>query len=201
LESSGTIISGCRLISSTLACAYASEITPLVLRPYLTGWICTCWVVGIFIGNGLVNGTLVIPGEWAFRSAFATQWVWPIPLIIGMYFAPESPWWLVRHNRLEEAEKSVKRLAVKEMRDRSHLTVAQMVRTNQFEIDVARSQQATSPTWRDLLRGVDLRRTEIACMTFAAHNLCGDPFAGEVLTICLCLRLGNIVYFFPTGRY
>lgn len=56
-----------------------------------------------------------------------TQWLWPIPLIILTYFAPESPWWLVRHGRLEEAEHSVKRLGSKASKERSRDTVANMV--------------------------------------------------------------------------
>jgi SP family general alpha glucoside:H+ symporter-like MFS transporter len=36
--------------------------------------------------------------EWSYRIPFALQWIWPIPLMIGIAFAPESPWWLVRKN-------------------------------------------------------------------------------------------------------
>lgn len=96
-----------------------------------------------------------------------------------MWFAPESPWWLVRHERLEEAERSIIRLASPDQKHRAKETVSQMVRTNQLEIDVSEGSN-----WIDCFRGTDRRRTEIACMVFAAQNLCGDPFAG------------NIVYFF-----
>lgn len=54
-------------VYSTLAAAYASEVCPLTLRPYLTGWINCCWVIGLFMGTGVTNGTLQISGEWAFR--------------------------------------------------------------------------------------------------------------------------------------
>jgi hypothetical protein len=56
-----------------------------------------------------------------------TQWLWPVPLIILTYFAPESPWWLVRHGKFEEAEKSVKRLGSEAAKERSRDTVANMV--------------------------------------------------------------------------
>ena len=100
-----------------------------------------------------------------------------------MFFAPESPWWLVRHGKLSEAETSVRRLASQEMKSRAKETVAQMVRTNQLEVDVSEGTN-----WIDCFRGVDRRRTEISCMAFAAQNLCGDPFTG------------NIIYFFEQSN-
>lgn len=39
--------------------------------------------------------------------------MWYPPLIIGIFFAPESPWWLVRKGRLEDAKKSLLRLTSK----------------------------------------------------------------------------------------
>ena len=107
------------------------------------------------------------------RLPFAIQWVWPIPLIILIYLAPESPWWLVRHGRLEEAEVSVRRLASVEMRDRAKNTVAMMVRTNQLEVDVS-----VGTRYIDCFRGTDLRRTEISTVAWACQQLCGLPFAG-----------------------
>lgn len=68
-----------------------------------------------------------LTSNWAWRIPYMTQWLWPIPLIILTYFAPESPWWLVRHGRLEEAEHSVKRLGSKASKERSRDTVANMV--------------------------------------------------------------------------
>ena len=93
-----------------------------------------------------------------------------------MYFAPESPWWLVRHGKLDEAEKSVRRLASKEMKERAHETVANMVRTNQMEMDFAQSHGQGS--WLDLFRGTNLRRTEITVLAWMGQNLCGCIFCG-----------------------
>ena len=38
-------------------------------------------------------------------SLSALQWIFPVILLIGLPFAPESPWWLVRKGRYEDAEK------------------------------------------------------------------------------------------------
>lgn len=36
--------------------------------------------------------------------------IWPFPILVGCYFCPESPWWLVRHGRVEEARRVIKRI-------------------------------------------------------------------------------------------
>ena len=36
--------------------------------------------------------------------------MWPLPLGIAIWLAPESPWWLVRKGRIEDAKKSLHRL-------------------------------------------------------------------------------------------
>ena len=100
------------------------------------------------------------------------------PLIVLMWFAPESPWWLVRHNNLRQAEKSIQRLGNDETKPQANEMVTHMVRTNQLEIDVADAGSGKS-RWIDLIRGTDLRRTEIACMAWACQDLCGAVFAGN----------------------
>ena len=68
-----------------------------------------------------------LTGQWSYRIPFAVQWVWIVPLFLIITFAPESPWFLVRRGRLEEAERTVKRLgSTTENRDPSQV-VAMMV--------------------------------------------------------------------------
>lgn len=62
----------------------------------------------VFIRSGVLRGTLDIPNEWAFRIPFALQWLWPPLIAIGVILSPESPWWLVRHGRLEDARRSLR---------------------------------------------------------------------------------------------
>jgi SP family general alpha glucoside:H+ symporter-like MFS transporter len=36
--------------------------------------------------------------------------MWYPPLMIGIFFAPESPWWLIRKGKIAEARRSLLRL-------------------------------------------------------------------------------------------
>ena len=97
------------------------------------------------------------------------QWIWPVPLIIGMLFAPESPWWLVRKEKFAEAERAVKRLYRGDDKDIGSKTVAMMLRTDQLE-----KETSAGATFRQCFRGTDLRRTEVACVAFSCQILCGS---------------------------
>jgi SP family general alpha glucoside:H+ symporter-like MFS transporter len=112
--------------------------------------------------------------EWAYRIPFAVQWIWPIPLIVLIYFAPESPWFLVRAGRLEEAAASVARIQKKGSTVDPRDTVAMMVRTNEHEKAISAGVR-----YIDCFRGSDLRRTEIACFAWAAQCLSGLGFSGQ----------------------
>nr|GAT58238.1 maltose permease [Mycena chlorophos] len=163
-------------VFQTLTTAYASEVCPIVLRHYLTAYINMCWGFGIFLSSGVVRASLRINSDWGWRMPFMVQWVWPIPLLLGAYFAPESPWWLVRQGRHEEAETSVRRLTNPAMfsKDDAKRSVANMIHTTAIEREM---QAGTS--YIQCFTGIDARRTEIAMMVFAIQLLSGENLIGQ----------------------
>jgi SP family general alpha glucoside:H+ symporter-like MFS transporter len=122
-------------VFQTLTCTYASEVAPVPLRPILTTYVNLCWVIGQFLASGVLKGVAERPDQWAFRIPYALQWLWPTPLLIGIFFAPESPWWLIRKGRLEEAKKMLQRLtsANKHPDFNADETIAMMRHTNELE--------------------------------------------------------------------
>ncbi|OQE40989.1 hypothetical protein PENCOP_c005G09008 [Penicillium coprophilum] len=168
----GEILMGIPLgVYQTLSVTYASEVCPVALRAYLTTYVNLCWVIGQLIASGVLKGLASRDDQWAYRIPFAIQWIWPIPIFIGVVLAPESPWWLVRKGRPEDAVKAVKRLTSSEgNRDfKAEETVAMMIHTNEIEKQI---NEGTS--YLDCFRGINLRRTEISCLIWAAQNLCGS---------------------------
>ncbi|KAA8915566.1 hypothetical protein TRICI_002305 [Trichomonascus ciferrii] len=161
----GELLCGlCWGVFSGLAAAYGSEILPAALRTYLLMFVNMCWAIGNIISAGTLYGFVGNQTEWAYRVPFAIQWVWNIPLALLVYFAPESPWWLIRKDRLEEAEKTAGRLGDKNMGVDAKSTVAMMVHTNELE-----RQMDTGTSYWHCFKGVDRRRTEIACMAWLAQ--------------------------------
>jgi MFS transporter, SP family, general alpha glucoside:H+ symporter len=67
--------------------------------------------------------------------------MWPLPLAIGVYLAPESPWWLVRKGKIEQAKRALLRLTSlnRETDFDADETVAMMVHTTALEEKVSRS--------------------------------------------------------------
>lgn len=74
--------------SSQSAVSYASEVTPVALRGYLTTYVNLCWVIGQFIAAGVLLGVQDRTDQWAYKIPFAIQWIWPVPLFILATFAP-----------------------------------------------------------------------------------------------------------------
>ncbi|EGX50152.1 hypothetical protein AOL_s00076g357 [Orbilia oligospora ATCC 24927] len=148
-------------VFATSGPAYAAEVAPLALRGYLTAYVNLCWCIGQFISAGVLKGLVDVPNKWSYKVPFAIQWVWPIPLAIFAYMAPESPWFLVRVGKLDEAKKSLMRLSQPEHDIDYDAHIALMVHTNKLE-----KEERKGVNYYDAFRGTNRRRTEIACMAF-----------------------------------
>jgi MFS transporter, SP family, general alpha glucoside:H+ symporter len=162
-------------VFQTLTITYASEVCPVALRGYLTTYVNFCWGLGQVVGIGVIKSMLPRDDQWSYRIPYALQWMWPVPLLVGIFLAPESPWWLVRRGRIEDAKKALLRLTSlnRETDFDADETVAMMVHTTALEEKITRGA-----TYLDCFKGTDLRRTEIVCMVWAIQNLSGNSFSG-----------------------
>lgn len=93
--------------------------------------------------------------------------------MILIFLAPESPWWLVRKGRKEEALRSLKRLGSKN-EEHAQQGLAVIERTVEIE-----ARQGGNPTLLDLFKGTDLRRTTIICLMYASQNFAGNLIANQ----------------------
>lgn len=164
-------------VFQTMTTAYASEVCPVALRAYLTTYVNLCWVFGQLIATGVLTSFLKRTDEWAYRIPFAIQWMWPVPLLIGAIFAPESPWWYVRKGKIEAAKTALRKLTSAEHAEAADFsvedTVAMMVHTNELELQVA-----SSTSYWQCFKGVDLRRTEIVSLVWVIQTFCGSGLMG-----------------------
>jgi MFS transporter, SP family, general alpha glucoside:H+ symporter len=171
-------------IFQTLTTAYAAEICPAAMRGYLTAWVSMCWGAGSFLATGVLRSTINIPTDAGWRIPYGLQWVWIPPLFIVGCLAPESPWYLVRRGRLEDAEKSLRRLARKNFYTEETMaqTMALMRHTNEME-----KIEAKNASYRDCFRGTNLRRTAIVCMAWVIQM-----FNGQSVTQYAAIMLKSV---------
>jgi SP family general alpha glucoside:H+ symporter-like MFS transporter len=98
-----------------------------------------------------------------------------LPLMFLIWFSPESPWWLIRRGRKDEALKSIKRLARRNGNQATaDETLAMMERTVKIE-----AHKGGDPKLTDLVKGTDLRRTIITCLVYASQNFAGNLIANQ----------------------
>lgn len=136
------------------------------------------WGVGQLIASGVLRSLLTRTDQWAYRIPFALQWMWSVPLMVAISFAPESPWWLVRSGRLDDARTALNRLSMSSQ-DEQDNTISMMRHTDEVEKEIS-----AGTSYRDCFRGVNLRRTEITSIVWIIQAASGASL------------MGNAAYFF-----
>lgn len=131
-----------------------------------------CFIIGQFIAAGVLAGLVSNDTQWAYRIPFAIQWFWPTILVPILWFAPDTPWHLVRVGRADDAEKSLRRLRPNDTDEEIKEALGLVVFTNNLE-----QQLSVGTSYWDCFKRDELRRTEIACMCFAGQIFSGLYFA------------------------
>ncbi|ORY31075.1 trehalose transport-related protein [Naematelia encephala] len=172
----------------TLSTAYAAEICPIQLRGYLNAFASVGYGGGSFISSGVLKACSTLTGSMGWKIPYMLQWVWPVPLATGCFFAPESAWWLARKGRFEDAERTITRCAKPGFYAEREAAgfVAFMQHTDALE-----KVEASQGSWKEIFKGVNLRRTEIMLGVWGVQLWNGNIITG--LTVELLENAGMSV--------
>ncbi|KAF5510423.1 Major facilitator-type transporter ecdC [Colletotrichum siamense] len=163
----------------TLAPLACSELAPVALRGFATAGV----NLGIALGQLLSNAVVKAFGErsdrWAYRGPFATQLFFALFLIVFLPFAPETPWYLARKNKLEQAKKSLQKLYG------AGYDVDSKLAGIMATIEEEALNKSSELGFMDCFKGTNRLRTGISTGVFLCQHLVGIVFV-----------LGYSTYFF-----
>lgn len=133
-----------------------------------------CQVLGGLLASVILRGTVNRSDKYAYKAPFITEYAFPLIFIVVAFLAPETPWFLVKKERYDEARKALKRTGYG---DDVENTLAHMKETLVLEAELS-----TNSTYLDCFRGTNLRRTLICAMAYSGQFLGGINLAASYCT-------------------
>lgn len=162
----------------TMTLSYASEVCPTVLRLYLTTYVNVCWVIGQLISSCVLRGLVDSTIKDSWKIPFGLQWFWPVPIAIGVYLAPESPWWLVKKGRYQDAKHSLSRLLTENDHMPDKLVMVQAM-VDKIKLTIKEEEAISAGvSYKDCFTKKNFRRTRVSCVTWLMQNITGSAFMG-----------------------
>ena len=167
-----------------------SEYTPVVFRPIATASVQFSISVGQLLANVAIKAFGELESHWAYRGPFAVQLPFCLFLVAGLPFSPETPCYLVRRGKRDQAKASLARLYGKGSRDDIETKVCALENTLAEE----GNKDASLSSIMLCFRGTNRICTMISTFVFLGLHCTG--------TICI---VGYSTYFFqlaglPTRR-
>lgn len=108
----------------------------------------------------------------SYKVVFAAEWIWPVLLVLGAFIVPESPYYLVRKNRIDSATKSLTKLH----RSNTWIQVQARLRAIQETIQGEAQTHSSEASFRDCFKGTNWRRTRIVLYANGLSQMTGATF-------------------------
>ncbi|KAJ3019999.1 Plasma membrane low glucose sensor [Thoreauomyces humboldtii] len=167
----GRVVAGFGVgLLSDLIPLYQAEAAPKHLRGTLVSTYQLAITIGILAAFGVNQGCQNISGRTSYRVPIALQFVFAAVLFFGMIVLPESPRYLLKEGRPEQARSALSRLRGRPPQDT--VIVDEMV-----ELEEALAFEASlgvnEATYADCFRGNSNRRTQIGIWIQCFQQLTG----------------------------
>ncbi|KAJ5748414.1 uncharacterized protein N7511_010110 [Penicillium nucicola] len=163
---------------------YVSEITPVAVRGFALSLFQFWIILGQLIASCVLQGTSKVANTWSWKGAVVSQFG-PALFCVVMYipFVPESPYFLIAKDRIEDARNAISKLRAGEEDFNVDDEVTVLVETLQHE----RQAKQSSPSFIECFQKTDLRRTLLACLPVVMQIFMGYPLCGNYLAYFLKL--------------
>jgi MFS family permease len=156
----------------------AAEMAPVSLRGVVTSGTNLGICIGQLLSNAAIKGFGEREDRWAYRAPFALQWLFVLLIVVGLPFAPESPWYHIRKNEMEAARNALYKLYGSSTD--LDAKISMMAKTVNEDIEAT-----SAARWVQCFQGTNRLRSIIAVMVFCAQHSSGIVFV-----------LGFSTYFF-----
>lgn len=172
---------------------YQSEIAPAALRGFFVGSIQLCLTIGALVA-GIVNEAISHRTDASgWQIATALQAAPPVLILCGLFWTPDSPRWLLSRDRAEDALAALQRVRPSEHDAVSGGACAAELAAMSDDGRAGACHKKGS--WRDLYRGTNRRRTNVACAIMALQQLTGVTFNSTYgPTFYKSVGLGNMAF-------
>ncbi|KXS98760.1 hypothetical protein AC578_9038 [Pseudocercospora eumusae] len=158
---------------SVLTPMYQSETAPRQIRGSMVGCYQLFITLGIFTAYCINYGTVTSTGAAQWRIPMGVGFIWPVLMIAGILFLPESPRWDYRNNNIERARQTVARAYGVST---NHADVQREMREIKAKYD-AEFAGGGKPKWYEVFTGPRMAyRTLLGVTMQALQQLTGANF-------------------------
>ncbi|KAH8895355.1 general substrate transporter [Thozetella sp. PMI_491] len=151
---------------------YQSEIVPGPVRGLVVGSYQLSLIAGGLVINSVCYSTSTLPDNRAWRIPLGLFYIVPAIVASLVLFIPESPRWLLRQNRVEEAKENLRKLREGAFSDED-------IEFEFKELQYSLAQEVEQGRFVELFQGINLKRTGIAALVNIFQQATGQAFASQ----------------------
>ncbi|KAJ5306902.1 hypothetical protein PENANT_c003G06296 [Penicillium antarcticum] len=161
---------GVGLLSATIP-LYQSETAPKWIRGTIVGAYQLAITLGLLLAAIVNNSTKDRMDTGCYRIPVAVQFAWAIILVVGMLILPETPRFLIKQDRHEEAIRALGRLRRMDVNDPALVAeLAEIQANHEFELRLGKA------SYLEIVKGSLGKRLATGCAVQALQQLAGVNF-------------------------